>query len=81
MLSSLFDSPDFKNIPKIGAAEHVPSIQWLNLWMSPEKNLVKRSPLNNDGIKVSWDLTTFPSEWKNKKKCSKPPTSICLIDP
>jgi hypothetical protein len=43
MLSSLFDSPDFKNIPKIGPAEHVPSIQWLNLWMSPEKIPLKEA--------------------------------------
>jgi hypothetical protein len=44
------------------------------------KNPVKRSPLNNDGIKVSWDLTTLPSEWKNKKMTTFQTTNQYLFD-
>ena len=40
------------------------------------------TPLKNDGVKVSWDLMTFPTEWKVRKfHGSKPPIrykGICV---
>jgi hypothetical protein len=36
------------------------------------------TPLKNDGVSSSVGVTTFPTEWKNKKKCSKPPTRKCV---
>jgi hypothetical protein len=33
--------------------------------------------LKNDGVKVSWDDMTFPSEWKNVEiMFQSPPTSL-----
>ena len=58
--------------------------------MNKENQLIKHgelvggipTPLKNDGVKVSWDLMTFPTEWKVRKfHGSKPPIrykGICV---
>ena len=38
--------------------------------------MVEPTPLKNDGVKVSWDDSTFPISWESHKTCSKAPTRL-----
>jgi hypothetical protein len=43
----------------MGYIWHINGILLAGWWFQP-------TPLKNDGVKVTWDDMTFPTEWKNK---------------
>ena len=48
------------------------------LWLVVEVYLPCPEKYECDGVSSSVGMMTFPTEWKNEK-CSKPPTSTCVI--